>query len=488
MSISPQFHRPPGNRVHQRAGSRRDFLRQTGAGLGALAFADLLVGENLRAAGGAGIAGPVGEGATRGLHFPGRAKAVIWLFMEGGPSAMDTFDPKPELDKHDGEKPSMGIDVFFGNPGPLMKSPFSFRQHGQSGTWVCDAMPHIARHVDDLALIKSCQAESPSHGPAMYQINTGVIRAGLPSAGAWVTYGLGSVNRNLPGFVVLQNSRGSKGGAGNWGAGFLPSDFQATAFRSQGSPVLNLTRPGDLSERRQRQMLELARGLNEEHAARHPEEEYLRARMQSYELAFNMQTEATEAVDLAAESPDLRELYGLNNKVTRPFGEKCLLARRLVERGVRFVQVYCDDEWDSHDRLAENHGRRMAETDQPVAALLSDLKQRGLLDETLVVWGGEFGRMPVSQRSDNPRNDGRDHNPYGFLTWMAGGGVRGGIHYGATDEIGWKASVNPVSVHDLHATILHTLGIDHERLTYFHNGRHFRLTDVAGNVLRSVVG
>ncbi len=469
------FGRFPCGRIRPRPGNRREFLQSVGAGFGALALGDLLAADGLVAGGGTG-------GLPAGPHYRARAKSVIWLFMEGGPSAMDTFDPKTTLDRHHGQLPTQGIDVFFGNPGPLMRSPFQFAQYGDSGTWVCDRMPHIARHVDRLALVKSCYAESPSHGPAMYQMNTGMIRAGLPSAGAWVTYGLGSVNQNLPGFVVLQNSRGSKGGAGNWGAGFLPSDYQATAFRSQGSPILNLARPADLDLTRQRRLLDQARALNEEHAARHPGEESLRARIQSYELAFHMQAEATEAVDFSREPAHVKQAYGLDQKVTRPYGEKCLLARRLVERGVRFVQVYCDDEWDSHDKLREGHGSRMAETDQPVAALLADLEQRGLLEETLVVWGGEFGRMPVSQSGE-----GRDHNPQGFCVWMAGGGIQGGVHYGETDELGWKAAVNPVSVHDLHATILHCLGVDHERLTYLHNGRRFRLTDVSGEVIRPIL-
>jgi hypothetical protein len=316
----------------------------------------------------------------------------------------------------------------------------------------------------------------------MYQMNTGFIRAGYPSAGSWLTYGLGSENRNLPGFVVLQNSKGSKGGAGNWGSGFLPSEFQGTALRARGTPILNLNRPAEISAERQRRMLDLAGDLNHDHAARFPGESELSGRVESFELAFRMQMAASDAVQLAAEPESIRKLYGVDQDVTRPFGEKCLLARRLVERGVRFVQAYCDDEWDSHNGLRDQHSRRMLETDQPVAALLTDLKQRGLLDETLVIWGGEFGRMPVSEKGD-----GRDHNPHGFLVWMAGGGIRGGTHYGATDEIGWKAAVNPVSVHDLHATILHCLGLDHERLTYLYNGRRFRLTDVEGEAIRGIL-
>ena len=467
-------------RVDGNATNRREFLRSAGAGFGMLALADLLGRDRLLAD--EGRIDQLGPQASRPPHFDARARSVIWLFMEGGPSAVDTFDPKPDLTRHHGQRPGKSIDVFFGSPGPLMKSPFAFRRHGESGTWVSDRMPHIARHVDDIALIKSCYAESPAHGPAMYQMNTGMVRAGFPSAGSWLTYGLGTENQNLPGFVVLQNAMGSKGGAGNWGSGFLPSAYQGTSLRSRGTPILNLDRPSDLTLARQRQMLSLSARLNREHADQHPGETELLARIHNYELAYRMQAEATEAVKLAEEPEHIRRLYGLDEPTTRPYGEKCLLARRLVERGVRFVQVYCNDEWDAHNNLADNHGKRCRETDQPVAALLTDLKRRGLLDSTLVVWGGEFGRMPISEKGD-----GRDHNPYGFLVWMAGGGIKGGISHGETDEIGWKAARNAVSVHDLHATILHLMGLDHTRLTYLHNGRNFRLTDVSGEVLTTIL-
>jgi hypothetical protein len=465
-------------RVEAGLANRRHFLRTAGAGFGMLALVDLLGRDRLLA----GAVDRAGPPAARPPHFSARARSVIWLFMEGGPGAMDTFDPKPELTRHHGRRPGKSIDVFFGSPGPLMKSPFTFRRYGESGTWVCDRLPHLARHVDDLALIKSCYAESPAHGPAMYQMNTGMVRAGFPSAGSWVSYGLGTENQDLPGFVVLQNAMGSKGGAGNWGSGFLPSSYQGTSFRSGGAPILNLDRPRDVSPDRQRRMLDLSARLNREHAEQHPGESDLLARIQNYELAYRMQAEATEAVDFAAEPEHTRRLYGLDDPVTRPYGEKCLLARRLVERGVRFVQVYCNDEWDAHNNLADNHGKRCRETDRPVAALLTDLKRRGLLDSTLVVWGGEFGRMPISEKGD-----GRDHNPYGFLVWMAGGGIKGGTSHGETDEIGWKAARDAVSVHDLHATILHLLGLDHTRLTYLHNGRNFRLTDVSGEVLTDIL-
>ncbi len=462
--------------------SRRRLLRTAGSGFGLLALADLMGREGLLADEAEPPTPPTSPLAPKPPHYEAKAKAVIWLFMEGGPSAMDTFDPKPELTRHHGQQPSTSIDVFFGSPGPLMDSPFTFRRYGQSGTPVCDRLPHLASCVDDIALIKSCFAESPAHGPAMYQMNTGLTRIGFPSVGSWVTYGLGSENQDLPGFVVLPNTRGSKGGANNWGAGFLPGAYQATNFRSQGTPILNLEPPRDLGRRRQRALLDVAGQLNRAHADRYPGDPELQARIESYELAYRMQSEALNAVDLKAEPSHISELYGLDDEVSRPFGRKCLMARRLVERGVRFVQVYCNDEWDAHSGLDRNHTQRCRETDKPIAGLLTDLKQRGLLDETLVVWGGEFGRMPVSEKGK-----GRDHNPYGFLTWMAGGGVQGGASHGETDEIGYRAAVDPVSVHDLHATILHLLGLDHKRLTYLHNGRRFRLTDVAGKVINSIL-
>ncbi len=314
------------------------------------------------------------------------------------------------------------------------------------------------------------------------QMNTGVTRVGMPSAGSWVSYGLGTQNQNLPSFVVLQNSRGTKGGPANWSSGFLPGAYQGTTFRSGKSPIMNLKLPQDVDPSSQRAMLDLASSLNGDHLSSHKGESDLLARIQSYELAFRMQSEAQEVVDLGQESEQTRSSYGLDQELTRPFGEKCLLARRLVERGVRFVQVYCNDEWDAHASLQKNHDARCAETDKPVAALLQDLKQRGLLQDTLVIWGGEFGRMPVSEQGA-----GRDHNPGAFVTWMAGAGIKPGMSYGESDEIGWKAAVDPVSVHDLHATMLHLLGLHHKKLTYEHNGRPFRLTDVEGNVLTKIL-
>jgi hypothetical protein len=440
--------------------TRRDLLCKAGGGLGLLALGRLLDAQE---------------------HFAPKAKSVIWLFMEGGPSGVDLFDDKPELQRSAGKRVE-GIETFFGNPGPLLRSPYSFKRYGQSGATVCEKYATLAQHVDEMAFIKSCWAESNNHGPAMYQINTGLPRVGFPSVGSWITYGLGSENRNLPGFVVLGNSRGAKGGPANWGSGFLPSSYQGTLFRASGSPVLNLERPGDVTAERQRAMLDAAASLNGAHLAAHPGDGELDARIQSFEMAYRMQGAAKELVDFSGESPETRKLYGLDVGVSKPFGEKCLLARRLVERGVRFVQAYINDEWDAHDDIKKNHDARCGETDVPIAGLLTDLKRRGLLETTLVVWGGEFGRMPVSEKGQ-----GRDHNPHGFLMWMAGGGVKGGASHGETDEIGYKAAADPVSVHDVHATILHLMGVDHKRLTATHNGRRFRLTDVAGDVLKDLI-
>lgn len=461
---------------YERVFDRRRFLQRSGGGLGILALADLLRGGGQLAAD-TPANSPL---APRPAHFAPKAKAVIWLFMEGAPSSVDTFDPKPELTRRDGQK--IEIDVFNGNPGPLMKSPFSFRQHGESGAWVCEKYPHVARHVDDFAFIKSLHSESNDHVPALYQINTGIPRPGFPAAGAWITYGLGSENQNLPGFVVLGNNQGIKGGPLNWHAGFLPSAYQGTLFRSEGSPILNLTRPTDVTRDDQRRQLDLLAQLNEEHRRARPEDSDLLARIASFELAYRMQTEASELIDFSRETEVTRRQYGLDRKETKSYGTKCLLARRLIERGVRFVQVYSDGEWDAHSNLTANHSGHCLATDVPISGLLTDLKQRGLSDSTLVIWGGEFGRMPVSQGKD-----GRDHNPKGFLCWLSGAGIRGGTSYGETDEIGYQAAVNPTTVHDLHATMLHLLGIDHRRLTFFHNGRSFRLTDVAGNVLHQVL-
>jgi hypothetical protein len=463
--------------------SRRDFLARAGGGFGMLALADLLHQTGRADFSLLNAADPL---APRAGHFAARAKAVIWLYMYGAPSAIDTFDPKPEVTKRHGQRLPGKVDVLFGNPGPLMRSPFAFKQHGKSGAWVSEQFPNLANHVDDLTFIRACTANSNNHAPAVLQMNTGVVRPGRPSAGAWVTYGLGSVNRNLPGYVVMHDYRSAPvGGAPDWGAGFLPAAYQGVTFRPGQRPLLYMERPPGVDAARQRAELDLLRDLNDRHRAAHPGEADLEGRIQSFELAFRMQTEAPDAVNLDGETEATRRLYGMDEATTAPFGARLLLARRLVERGVRFVQVYSGGtraNWDGHAGLELNHRQRCAETDKPIAGLLKDLKQRGLLKDTLVVWGSEFGRMPISQDGD-----GRDHNPNAFLMWMAGGGVKAGVSYGASDDLGYLPAENPFSVHDFHATLLHLLGLDHKRLTYEHDGRSMRLTDVSGRVVHEIL-
>jgi hypothetical protein len=474
--------------------SRRDLFRRAGHGAGLLALAGLLDDQRLlmpRA-----MAGPSGDPlAPRPPQLKTRAKSVIWLFMNGGPSQVDTWDYKPELTRRHGQE-LPGFDkktgFFTDSVGPLMKSPFAWAQHGQSGTWASDLFPHLSRHVDKMAFLHSCHTESNNHSPALFMINTGSTRMGFPCVGSWMTYGLGSESRDLPSFVVMSDplDRGlPKGQASNWGAGFLPSVYQGTWLRPKGDPIDNLNRAIGMNAEAQRAQLDLLRSLNQHHLAQAGSESELGARIESFELAYRMQTAAPDAFGIEREPEHLKHLYGLDQSHCRHFAAQCLMARRMVERGVRFVQIYSggmDNQrsWDGHEDIVGNHRGFARETDQPIAGLLADLEQRGLLDETLVIWGGEFGRLPVSQKGGNP---GRDHNPHAFTYWMAGGGVRGGVHHGATDPFGHKAEVDKVSVNDLHATILHLMGLDHERLTFFNNGRNFRLTDVAGEVVRSVV-
>lgn len=474
--------------------SRRDLFRRAGHGAGLLALAGLLDDQRLlmpRA-----MAAPSGDPlAPRPPQLKTRAKSVIWLFMNGGPSQVDTWDYKPELTRRHGQE-LPGFDkktgFFTDSVGPLMKSPFAWAQHGQSGTWASDLFPHLSRHVDKMAFLHSCHTESNNHSPALFMINTGSTRMGFPCVGSWMTYGLGSESRDLPSFVVMSDplDRGlPKGLASNWGAGFLPSVYQGTWLRPKGDPIDNLNRATGMNAEAQRAQLDLLRSLNQHHLAQAGSESELGARIESFELAYRMQTAAPEAFGIEREPEHLKHLYGLDQSHCRHFAAQCLMARRMVERGVRFVQIYSggmDNQrsWDGHEDIIGNHRGFARETDQPIAGLLADLEQRGLLDETLVIWGGEFGRLPVSQKGGNP---GRDHNPHAFTYWMAGGGVRGGVHHGATDPFGHKAEVDKVSVNDLHATILHLMGLDHERLTFFNNGRNFRLTDVAGEVVRSVV-
>ncbi len=453
-------------------------LARAGGGFGLLALAALMERT--------GLASPSNPLAPRVSHFPPKAKSVIWIFANGGPSQVDTWDYKPELIARDG-KSLDGFDAktgFFPDAvGPLMKSPFNWAQHGQSGTWGSDLFPHLSKHVDKMAFIHSCWTQSNNHSPALFMMNTGQTRMGFPSVGSWVTYGLGSVADSLPSFVVMSDplNRGlPKGNANNWGAGFLPSVFQGTWLRPSGEPMENLKRASMLTDERQRAQLDLLAKLNRRSLAHSAAESELTARIESFELAYRMQTAAPEAFDVAREPEHIKSLYGLDQKKCAPFAAQCLMARRMIERGVRFVQIYSggmenQQSWDCHMDLIGNHRGFAQEADQPIAGLLADLEQRGLLNDTLVIWAGEFGRLPISQKGAKP---GRDHNPHAFTVWLAGGGVKGGFHYGETDEIGHKAVVNKVHVHDFHATILHALGLDHEKLIFPFQGLDQRLTGV----------
>lgn len=463
----------------QRFFSRRELLTRCGGGIASLALADLMRGASLDH----GL-------APRLPHFAAKAKAVISIFCYGGVSQVDTFDPKPELARRAGEAMTGKGDVIVsqGHPGGLMPSPWTFKKYGQSGLDVSELFPNVGGMADDIAVIRSMYSLSNDHSPALYQMNTGQILPGHPSMGTWVTYGLGTENQNLPAFVVFTDWRGGPiGGAPNWGNGYMPAAYQGTPFRSSGDPIVDLRPPQGLTPERQRKWLDLLGKLNEEHLKRNPDDSELSARIAAHELAFRMQTHAVEAVALEQESPATSKLYGLDQPETEYFGRQCLMARRLVERGVRFVQIYSGggnftESWDAHFDLTENHGMHAKETDQPIAALLKDLKGRGLFDSTLVIWHGEFGRMPISQRMN-----GRDHNPLGFTLWLAGGGIKGGQIVGSTDEFGYKAEDNRKSVNDLHATVMNRLGFDHEKLTYPHNGRNMRLTDVTGNVIKEIL-
>jgi Protein of unknown function (DUF1501) len=488
--------------------SRRSLLTRAGAGFGLLGLASILEEKGLLGGklGAAEISDRRGLGA-RALdplaeqppHFHSRANRVIWIFANGGPSQVDTWDYKPALEKyHDKSIREFAPDFanttgFFKDAvGNLMKSPFAFSPRGNCGKMVSSLFPHIGEHVDKMAFVHSCYTESNNHSPALFAINTGFPRMGFPCLGSWVTYGLGSENRDLPGFVVMSDPKGRglpKGHAANWSAGFLPGVYQGTHLRPSGPPIDNLERLKHVSPNTQRGQLDLLRELNTIHLEQHAAESDLAARIESFELAYRMQSSAPHVLDVAQESPAMHTLYGLDDERCAHFARQCLMARRLLESGVRFVQIYSggmDNQlsWDGHNDIQGNHQQFADETDRPVAGLLTDLEQRGLLDDTLVIWCGEFGRLPIAQVADKP---GRDHNPHCFTAWLAGGGVKGGISYGQSDEIGYKAAVDRVHLNDLHATILHLLGMDHTRLTYRYNGRDFRLTDVAGEVIRPIL-
>lgn len=446
--------------------SRRLFLQQAGAGFGWLSLAALMA-EPLR-----------GEpAAARQSHFNPRVRRVIWLFMHGGPSHVDLFDPKPELARLSGEP----IPASFGEvmtrrkvaANPLLAPVKPFRPRGDSGIEISDFLPHIAQHADELCLLRSLHGDSVNHPQSVYQMNTGSILMGHPSVGSWVSYGLGSENDDLPAFVVLPDPGGGlKGGPPAWGSGYLPASYQGVTMRGGSQPILHLAPPEGVSRADQRRALDLMQRLNAEHLRQRNGDQELEARIAAYELAYRMQSAAPDLVDMRSESAGTLQMYGIDRPATRSFGERCLLARRMVERGVRFVQVYSGDTngWDAHSDVLKNHGALCEATDQPIAALLSDLKQRGLWDDTLVIWGGEFGRMPMSESGK-----GRDHNPWGYCLWLAGGGVKAGYVHGATDEIGLRAIEQPVHIRNFHATLLHLLGLDPHALSYYHNGLDERL-------------
>ena len=479
--------RRPGPGWSSAGESRRGFFREAGGGFGLLALSWMLQQDRARAS-----SDPETDPLSpRPPHFEPKVDSVIFLFMHGGPSHLETFDPKPDLQRLHGQP----LPESFGPVAtrrkvahnPLLGTKRRFRPHGESGIEVSDFFPHLSKCVDDLAVVRSCWADSVNHPQAVYQMNTGSILMGRPSLGSWVGYGLGSESRDLPGFVVLPDPAGGiKGGPPAYGNGFLPASYQGTVMRPGDDPLLNLRPPEGsmMSRAEQRRMLDLVGSLNAHHLESRADDGDLEARIQSYELAYRMQAAAPEAVDLDRESAGTQRLYGLDDPATRDFGSRCLLARRLVERGVRFVQLYSGGivGWDAHNDVESNHADLCRKTDRPVAALLTDLKRRGMLDRTLVIWGGEFGRMPMSESGV-----GRDHNPHGFSYWLAGGGIKGGTVHGATDPVGLRAEVDRVHVHDLHATILHLLGLDHTRLTFFHNGREHRLTDVAGEIVAPIL-
>jgi hypothetical protein len=467
---------------------RRDFLSQASAGLGGIALAAMLAEDGLLPtayADGTAVPDPL---APKIPHLTPRAKSVIWLFMEGGPSHLDTFDPKPLLAKLAGQP----MPESFGRPitamgtasNSIMPTQRTFKYHGQSGIPVSDWLPHIAEHVDDLAVLRSCWADGLNHVGSVRQMNTGSVLAGRPSMGAWVTYGLGTSNRNLPSFVVLTDEKEVVGGPPNWGSGFLPATYQGTLFLRGSTPIFHLKPPETVGDEQQRAKIDFLSRLNRRFSASKADDTELLARLDSYELAYRMQSAAPEAVDLSKEPEATRQLYGLDDPATAKFGANCLMARRLVERNVRFIQLYSGSGsgWDAHSDLEKNHSKMCASVDKPIAGLLTDLKARGLLDTTLIVWGGEFGRTPFSEKGT-----GRDHNPWGFSMFMAGAGIKGGQIIGDTDEIGLKAEERRAHIHDIHASILRLLGLDHLQTTFLHDGREERPTINGGIPISELV-
>lgn len=470
---------------------RRHFLSAGAGGLGAVALTWMLNRDAARAS----IPAIAATGSALVPHFAPKAKRIIQIFCCGGVSHLDTFDHKPELARLHGKSlEGKGENLgFFGQPGKVMKSPYEFRQHGRSGTWVSSLLPHLAGCADDLCFVHSMVAKSNNHTPATFQMNSGFTLNGFPSMGAWLSYGLGTENESLPAFVVLPDPRGMiAGGSINWTSGFLPANHQGVPFRTQSSePVADLQTPASIPPGHRRADMDLLERMNREFARDNGGDGSFAARVRAYELAARMQVSIPEATTVDGESRETQQLYGLDQERTRGFARNCLMARRLLERGVRFVQIFNGGafgspriNWDGHENLRENHDNQAATMDQPVAALIQDLKQRGMLEDTLVVWATEFGRSPVTQGIDSP---GRDHHPTAFTCFLAGAGVKKGFHFGTTDEVGYFVAENPVTVYDFHATILHLMGIQHEKLTFYHNGINRRLTDVHGKVITELL-
>jgi len=462
-------------------------LSRCANGFGAVALAalaaDSAFGAALSSDAASGSSGPL---AVRPPHYPAKAKRVIFLFMDGGPSQVDTFDPKPRLSREHGQPIKVPVQpTQFDNVGMVMGCPWKFQQYGESGIPVSDIFPHVARLVDDMAVVRSMTSNFSEHTNANYFMHTGSGQQGRPSVGAWTTYGLGSECQNLPGFVVLNSGMIPPGGLDCFGSGFLPVAYQGSSFRNGAQPVADV-QPLEARPALQQAKLGLMRQLDGRLRARSPHDDALEGAIANYELAYRMQSAVPDLSDISRETRATHAMYGLDDPRTEVFGRQCLLARRLIERGVRFIEILPQDlgfdRWDQHSKLQEGHAKNAFSTDQPIAALLTDLKARGLLDETLVVWGGEFGRTPMAQGSD-----GRDHNPFGFTMWLAGGGIKGGTIYGATDDYGYHAIADKVQVHDLHATMLHLLGLDHTRLTYRFGGRDMRLTDVHGELVKGIL-
>jgi hypothetical protein len=466
--------------------SRRQFLGSAAGGLGGIALAWMLKQEQSRAAEKSGVVGP---------HFAPKAKRIVQIFCCGGVSHIDTFDHKPALEKLHGKTlEGKGENLgFFGQPGLVMKSPYEFRRHGQSGAWVSSPFPWLANCVDDLCFIHSMFANSNNHTPATFQMNTGFTMNGFPCMGAWLSYGLGAVNENLPTFVVLPDPRGlPAGGSINWTAGFLPANHQGVPFRTQSAePIVDLSTPKNISAAERNADLQFLSEMNRRFAEAHPGDDAFVARLRSYELAARMQASIPEATSLDSEPQAVQQMYGIDNEATKGFGRNCLMARRLLERGVRFVQIINGGafgspriNWDGHENLKENHDTQAATLDQPLAALIQDLKQRGMFEDTLLVWSTEFGRSPSTQGLNSP---GRDHHPTAFTCFLAGAGVKKGFHYGASDEVGYFVAQDKTTIPDFHATILHLLGLDHEKLTFYHNGINRRLTNVDGSVIKEIL-